>query len=302
MAEGVYMVRKSIELHKYFFSLLLMLLINTVFSNQHISDARPSDQEISKQLNDPLAPIIFMPIVSQHYQWTQGSAVGNTTGTSESARPTFPIFLPNNKLVLLNHAVIPYFNVPNGAAYPDFGNTTLGNTKHIQPGFSNIVGPIQIMSALALNKADGLNAGIGPYLNIPIGKLGGMDQNVGLGAAGIVRYIKDAWVVSAIIQNAWSIGQNGNAPKFSQFMLTPNISYNFTNGWSILTIPFITADLIIPGGNWFVPLGGGVGKVVHFGKLPVQFVAHIYNDVIRTKQDPAWSGRFVVALMLPEKS
>ncbi len=77
---------------------------------------------------------------------------------------------------------------------------------------------------------------------------------------GIVRYVKGPWLISSGIQNSWSVGQKGNAPKFSQFMAVPNISYNFPNGWSILSVPYITANFSVSGNEWYVPLGGGIAK------------------------------------------
>ncbi len=294
----------------YKFLIILMFFTDTLLANQstnlvsnkiHPAILSLSTQELAKSLSNPLAPLIFMPIVTQRFQWHHATSAQNASGISVSLRPTVPIFI-NDKLLTINHAVIPYFHIPsgalypdNGAVYPDFESTTTN-----QPGYSNIIGPMQFMSIFTPNKAHGFNIGIGPYLNIPIGKILGMNQNIGLGMAGILKYDKNAWVLSAIVQNAWSITQNGNASRFSQFMFTPSISYNFPSGWSLLSVPYITADFDAPRNNWFVPIGGGIGKIVHFDKIPVQFIVHAYDDIIRTRNDPAWTARFSMIFVFSE--
>ena len=46
-----------------------------------------------------------------------------------------------------------------------------------------------------------------------------------------------------------------------------------------------------------VPLGGGVGKIFHFGKLPVDTQLSAYHNVVRPDNGPNWQIRFQVQLM-----
>jgi len=46
-----------------------------------------------------------------------------------------------------------------------------------------------------------------------------------------------------------------------------------------------------------VPLGGGVGKIFHFGKLPVNTQLSAYYNVVRPDNGPNWQIRFQVQLM-----
>ncbi len=52
--------------------------------------------------------------------------------------------------------------------------------------------------------------------------------------------------------------------------MQPFLNYNFAGGTYITSAPIITADWKADSGQrWTVPLGVGVGKIFHFGKLPV---------------------------------
>ncbi len=275
---------------------------NTAFNNQNsVSDnsdssssKKQSEIELSEKLVDPLAKLMFIPLSAQNFIWTNPSPVGNKSGFEVSLRPTVPVQL-NEDFIVINHAVLPYFNVPNGAVSPDFGSTALA-----PPGYSNIFGPAQFMSIIALNKSYGLNIGVGPYVNIPFGTVGGVDQNYGLGVAGIVRYANGPFLMSTSVQNAWSVGQNGNATAFSQFMVIPNIAYNFEGGWALFTMPYITADFTQQGGDWMIPVGLGVSKVSYINKVPFQFSMSSYENVVRTPLQPEWTLRATITMILPE--
>jgi hypothetical protein len=49
-----------------------------------------------------------------------------------------------------------------------------------------------------------------------------------------------------------------------------------------------------------VPMGGGVGKIFHFGKLPVNTSLVAYYNVARPEFAPNWNLRFQVQLMFPK--
>ena len=49
-----------------------------------------------------------------------------------------------------------------------------------------------------------------------------------------------------------------------------------------------------------MPIGGGVGKIFHFGKLPVNARFGSYYNVVRPDFGPNWQIRAQVQLMLPK--
>ncbi len=47
------------------------------------------------------------------------------------------------------------------------------------------------------------------------------------------------------------------------------VNYDLPEGWYLTTAPIITANWETdPGNQWIIRFGGGVGKIMKFGKLP----------------------------------
>ncbi len=51
---------------------------------------------------------------------------------------------------------------------------------------------------------------------------------------------------------------------------------------------------------WTVPIGGGVGRIFHFGKLPVNSQIGAYYNVEKPEFGADWQIRFQVQLMFPK--
>jgi hypothetical protein len=49
-----------------------------------------------------------------------------------------------------------------------------------------------------------------------------------------------------------------------------------------------------------VPLGGGVGKIVRFGKLPVNLQTQLFRNVEKPEYGPNWTWRLQAQLMFPK--
>jgi hypothetical protein len=62
--------------------------------------------------------------------------------------------------------------------------------------------------------------------------------------------------------------------------------------------PIITANWLAASSNrWTLPIGGGVAKIVKFGKLPVNFQLQAFDNVVTPKQGGAdWQLRFQVSM------
>jgi hypothetical protein len=47
------------------------------------------------------------------------------------------------------------------------------------------------------------------------------------------------------------------------------------------------------GDRWIVPLGGDIGKIVSFGKLPVNFQMQVFGNVEKPEFCPNWTWRLL---------
>ncbi len=56
----------------------------------------------------------------------------------------------------------------------------------------------------------------------------------------------------------------------------------------------------LTGRKWTVPLGGGIGKILHFGKLPVNTQVAVYYNVVRHDYQANRQIRAQVQFMFPK--
>ena len=74
-----------------------------------------------------------------------------------------------------------------------------------------------------------------------------------------------------------------------------------TEGAYIVSSPTNSANWEASGGDiWTVPLGGGVGKLFHFGKMPVNMQVQAFYNVASPDVGPDWSIRFQIQLLFPQ--
>ena len=110
----------------------------------------------------------------------------------------------------------------------------------------------------------------------------------------------DPWVYGALVNNVWSVG-SGDNPSYNNFLFQPFINYNLPGGVYINSAPVITANWKLDSSQrWLVPLGAGIGKIFHFGKLPVNMQMGAYYNVIKPDSGANWQARFQMQFMFPK--
>ena len=85
------------------------------------------------------------------------------------------------------------------------------------------------------------------------------------------------------------VGQNS----VDALLIQPFINYNFSHGWYLTTSPIITANwLAASDDRWTVLIGGGAGKIIRLGKLPINDSLQAYCNVVTPHQgDADWQLR-----------
>jgi hypothetical protein len=144
----------------------------------------------------------------------------------------------------------------------------------------------------------------GPIIQMPThtdSALG--NDNLGLGPSGVLLHVAkgDPWVYGALINNVWSLGTNAHASAYSNGLLQPFVNYNFEGGLYFVSAPIITMNwLAAINQQLTLPLGGGVGKIFHLGKLPVNAQLSAYYNVVRPDFAPDWQLRAQLQFMFPK--
>jgi len=100
----------------------------------------------------------------------------------------------------------------------------------------------------------------------------------------------------------FSVAGPSARPDVNQMLLQPFVNYNFKHGWYLTSSPIVTANWEVnPNQRWLVPVGGGAGKIVHFGKLPVNMYTQFFRNVESPDGTTHWSVRFQAQLLFPKK-
>jgi len=146
--------------------------------------------------------------------------------------------------------------------------------------------------------------GVGPVVQIPTNsnaELG--NRNWGLGPSVVVLHLAhgDPWVYGALVNNVWSLTSDKQGGGYSNGLVQPFLNYNFPGGLYLTSAPILTVNWKAESGQqWTVPVGGGVGKIFHLGKLPVNGQISAYYNVETPKYGSDWQLRLQVQFMFPD--
>jgi hypothetical protein len=144
--------------------------------------------------------------------------------------------------------------------------------------------------------------GVGPTLTFPTATdslLGSGKYSAG--PAVVALTMQGHWVVGALANNQWSYAGWGDHD-VNAMLIQPFINYNLPHGWYLTSSPIITANWEADSDErWTVPIGGGVGKIVHLGRLPLNLqLAGYYNVETPDTFGASWQLRFQLQFLFPK--
>ena len=225
-----------------------------------------SDTDLSKETENPVTRQITLPL-RYEADFLDG-AYKATMETFEIDQAVVPFRL-NDDWALITRTKLP------AEAQPP---KNLGD--HWVEGLSN--GYTTFF--LSPEHGSGFYWGVGPVLYYPTATNSALGVNKwGSGpSAAFLHEDASPWVFGAVINNIWSIGgPPGSSDRTNELLLNPVLSYHFADGWSVSSSPNITANWIVSGNKWTVPVGGGFGKVVRVGEQPIKLALDAYYNAIR---------------------
>ena len=99
----------------------------------------------------------------------------------------------------------------------------------------------------------------------------------------------------------WSYAGDSDASDVNFFSFQYFINYNFKSGWYISSTPTISADWEADSDDrWTVPFGGGVGRLVKFGKQPVDLKAQAFVNAVKPDGAADWALQLQVKFLFPK--
>jgi hypothetical protein len=179
-----------------------------------------------------------------------------------------------------------------------------------QPGFApgqdrtNGIGDLQFTAFLSPAKPGAWIWGVGAVTQLPTHSNSALgNNNAGLGPAFVVLHLEHGspWVYGVLANNIWSLGNSNTSAAYNNGLVQPFVNFNFKSGTYLTTSPVMTVNWEARGSQqWTVPVGGGVGKIFHLGKLPVNSQLAGYYNAVRPDYAPNWQIRLQVQLMFPK--
>jgi hypothetical protein len=248
------------------------------------SRAEMSAEELAKLAQNPVGNLISVP-----FQNNTNFNVGPLSGTQNilNIQPVIPISV-NKDWNIITRTILPVVSQP--AMFPgDERANGLGDTT-----FTAFLSPAQ---------PDGLIWGAGPVLQLPTDTNDLGNKNWGLGASAVVLKLEkgNPWVYGVLVNNVWSLTSDKRGGAYSNGIIQPFVNYNFPEGFYLTSAPIATVAWKADSGQqWTVPLGGGIGKIFHLGKLPVNTQLSAYYNVVHPDFGADWQIRAQVQFMFPK--
>ena len=265
---------------KHLLRILVVAVASTVSANVFADAAT----ELAKKTQNPVSDLISVPFENNaNFNAGPDNKVLNVL----NIKPVVPIKLTDN-WNLINRAIIPLISQPGVDGTPI--------------GRKNGVGDLTYQGFFSPNpKPGGLIWGVGPQIQIPThsnSRLG--NQRWAAGPNVVVLDIGKKVVKGFLLSQIWDV-TNSRDEDISMLTFQPFYNYNFGKGWYAVSNPVITANWEADGSDqWTVPIGGGVGKITHWGKQAVNLRLAAFGNVVKPTYGSDYNIQLTVQFMFPK--
>lgn len=241
-----------------------------------------SQEALAKAAQNPVAKLISVPFQNN---FNFGIGPNNAMQYVLNIQPVIPFSLSKN-WNLITRTIMPIINMPSPA-----------------PGVASASGLGDINPTLFLSPANSGKFiwGVGPTFILPTATDGALGSGKWCaGPAVVALTMHGHWVIGALVNNQWSFAGYGSQD-VSAMLVQPFINYNLPKGWYLTSAPIITSNWKASSSDrWTVPVGGGVGKIQRFGKLPLNIQIGAYYNVETPDNGADWQLRFQVQFLFPK--
>jgi hypothetical protein len=278
----------------------LKVIVSVIFLLLVYTQATVAD-ELAKQSQNPLGTIISLPFENNFYT---GIGPSDSSVYALNMKPVYPVKVGNWNLV--NRFILP-------AIYAQGQDVAIPPGNEIDAGYSGIIelaqgsafglGDLTYQAFFSPADAGDWIWGVGPAFVLPTATEDRYASDKwSAGATVVALSMPGNWVYGVLAQNVWSFAGDSDAADVNAFLFQYFLNYNLDDGWYLSSTPVITANWEASSGNeWTIPLGGGAGRLVKHGKLPVDYKLTFYKNAEKPQFGPDWSVQFTVKFLFPKK-
>lgn len=270
-------------------SATLLFALASLLLTQRAALAAMSSEELAKLAQNPVANLISLPLQNNT---NFNTGLGGTQNIL-NVQPVVPFDLGYDTN-LITRTILPIITQPATSATATMpaqsGVTGLGDLQ-----FSAFVSP-----AIPTR---GIIWGVGAIMQAPThtdSRLG--NDHWGFGPTAVALHIDKSspWVFGALFNIVWAVRSDSD-PTYANFLLQPFLNYNFKGGIYLTSAPIMTSQMRNASGErWTVPVGGGIGKIFHLGKLPINTQVSGYYNAARPTNTAEYQLRAQVQMMFPK--
>jgi hypothetical protein len=250
-----------------------------------------SATDLAKAAQNPVADMISVPFQNNTYF---GIGPNRDTADVLNIQPVIPLSFGDVNVI--NRVIAPPVYLPS------LTNGLDDLPQGIASGAQFGLGDINYTAFFSPARPSAFIWGIGPSVTLPTStsdRLGSQKWSAGPSAVALIT--PGQWVIGALVRQLWSFAGSSARQNVNQTLIQPFINYNLPNGWFLSSSPIMTANWQSASGNrWLVPIGGGIGRLIKLGALPMQISVQAFDNVERPAGAPRWSLRFGVSFLFPK--
>jgi hypothetical protein len=247
-------------------------------------DAEAEEKDLAKKVQNPVADLISVPFQNNT---TYNIGPNDRAANTLNIQPVIPVHLSEDVL-LISRIIVPIVYQPTLTS-PGGGTSGVGDAN---PTFF-----------LSPGRPGKLIWGVGPVFLLPTATqtaIGTGKWSVGPSAVGLLQ--TKHWTVGALANQVWSFAGLDNRSSVSLITVQYFVNYNLPHAWYLSSSPILTFNWKASAGNeWTVPFGGGVGKILRLGKLPLNGEVQGYYNLrsADATEIGSWQIRIQLAFLFP---
>ena len=239
------------------------------------------DDDLARASQNPVANMISLPIKNR-FSFDRGDE--DAFAYDMELQPVLPVNL--GEWNLINRFIVPLaYQEPayEGMSY----DTGLRNITY--QAFFSPAAPSEVIW------------GVGPTLNMPTNTEDSLGNDKwSAGPAVVALTMQGPWVMGLLGQQFWDFAGDDDAEDVDLSSLQYFINYN-TPDYYLSTSPTMTYNWEASSDDaWTIPIGGGIGKIYHFGETPVDLRFSTYWNVEAPDSSADWFAEFQIKFLFPK--